>query len=114
MVYGVPRSRLPYPAETIKAAILRVAAESVSNPEFVQQLKVGYMMLATFIDDEAAAAYEKVRLAFAAAVAEKTPFVDLEGDFPAAAEAQKTISEEMKKDRMVLDEELKRMKQECQ
>lgn len=64
MTWGRPKSRLPFSVDEIKEAIIRVALESLDEPEFVVKLRAGYMELATFIDDEVAESYNQAWLNF--------------------------------------------------
>ena len=113
MVYGVPRSKLPYNIPEIKEAIIEVALDSLDEPEFIEQLRSGYMTLATFIDDEAAHSYEKARLAMAAALEKGSGPADMvratEG-FTTAAKAQDAILEEMKMNKTVFNEVVGKLK----
>jgi len=113
MVFGVPRSKLPHSIPEIKEAIIEVALDSLDEPQFVEKLRAGYMMLATFIDDEAAASCEKARLSMNAAREKNRPDY---AEFAMASEeitaddTQDTILQEMRKNRVVFNEMLKKLK----
>lgn len=116
MVYGRPKSKLPYGIPEIKEAIIKVALESLDEPDFIEQLKEGYAELATFIDDEAAIHYERARLAMEIAFGKgpsppPTPeLAQVIEDFGAAGKAQNAIIEEMKIYRATFNEVFEKLK----
>jgi hypothetical protein len=114
MVFGVPRSKLPNNIPELKEAIIAVALDSLDEPEFIEQLRSGYMILATFIEDEAALAYERARLAMAAVMGkspmEKSELAKATEEFAAAGKAQDAILQGMQDNKIVFDEVVGKLK----
>jgi len=110
----VPRSKLPYSLPDIKEAIIKVALDSLDEPEFIENLRVGYMMLATFIEDEEALRYEKARLSMAT-VMEKSPpdmaeLAKAGEELAAVAKAQEAILQVMQDNKVVFNEVVGKLK----
>jgi len=114
MVFGVPKSKLPYSLPDIKEAIIKVALDSPDEPEFIEKLKAGYMMLATFIEDEDALRYEKARLTMASVMKKSPPnmseLAKANEEFAAANKAQETILQGMQDNEIVFDEVVGKLK----
>lgn len=114
MVFGVPRSKLPYSLPDIKEAIIKVALDGLDEPEFIEQLRTGYMMLATFIEDEEALRYEKARLAMATVMGkspmEKCELARATEEFAAAGKAQEAMLQGMQDNKVVFNEVVGKLK----
>jgi hypothetical protein len=111
MVFGVPKSKLPYKIIDIQEALIEIARDNLHNEDMLERLRTGFMLLGTFIDDEVAESNDKVRKFFQKDIS-RLPKADLTrvvAEMDMQVKMQDEIKQQMDKYLYVFDETLKKI-----